>query len=180
MPQLFGYFGNGYHGPWERPTVSTGAGSVGNLLWVNWDDPALFEKLEVARHEGRRAIVNVSTLVFPSYPSTALPLPATEFNDWSDQWSQIARDEIVAYLIADEPWRYNKNYPTGYTMQQVSDNLHMAALAVKALWPRANACVCASGAELASYSLPAAVDWLGMYAYSYNTHWLQLYYYFHA
>src|SRR5215218_3732747 len=177
MPQFFGYFGNGYHGPWERPTPT----AAGNLLWVNWGDPALFEKLEVARHEGRRVIVNVSMLIFLSYPSTTFSLPAVEFNDWSDQWTQIARDDlVVAFLIADEPWRYNKNYPTGYTMQQVSDNLHRAALAVKALWPRASVCVTASGYELVSYPIPAAVDWLGMYAYSYNTHWLQLYYYFHA
>src|SRR5215207_5912876 len=98
MPQFFGYFGNGYHGSWDRPTSA----AAGNLLWVNWNDRALYEKLEVARHEDRRVIVNVSTLIFSSYPSTTFSLPAVEFNDWSDQWSQAARDDLVAaFLIAD-------------------------------------------------------------------------------
>src|SRR4051812_49258576 len=101
MTEMYwGFFGNGYSGFGDAIDATA---PYGNLNWLDYGG---VESLIKTRAQGKKAIVNVSPLLYPNYPSI------TEQN--SDRlslwWDSIAEyhDLIAGLLIADEPWRTNE------------------------------------------------------------------------
>ena len=177
MLRYFGFFGNGYEGSWGSALEATAP--YGNLNWLDYQDSGFKDKLAYTHQQGKRAIVSIGKMLY-SYPSVR-PLPgrADQFTSW---WNDLAELQatIVGFLIADEPWRTNEKNNLGLSSSQVTWYLNEAATEIKGIVASSGSylppaiVVSASGGEYDSYKIPVAVDWLGMYRYSYNTHWTVL------
>jgi hypothetical protein len=174
--RYFGFFGNGYQG-WENAIGETAP--YGNLNWLDYQDTDFREKLEYTRTQGKFAIVSIGKMLF-DYPSVRpREYRSTAFQAW---WGGLGELQhvIVGLLIADEPWRTNEKNNLGLASSQVTWYLNDASFTIKTLFndvfhtASPAIVVTASGGEYDSYKIPTAVDWLGMYRYSYNTHWTVL------
>jgi len=169
---LFGFYGNGY-ASWGDRIDQTRAYT--NLVWLDIGDADLEAKLARVRLNGQTAIIAVSPWVF-RLPSTEPAENASALLGW---WAMLAPDlkaVVTAFLIADEPFRQNDNH-----VHAPPATVH-ANLNFTARWLRYNTgkliCVAGAGNEFDKFGVPTDVDWIGMYRYSYNTHWTQLVYSF--
>ena len=171
-PTLFGWFGNGYTN-WGDSIDITSPES--NLNWLQVE-PALQEQLGKTKANGQVAIVSVVPLMF-KYPSTELHADwQKRFGDWWESLPAELTQPIFALAIADEPFRANdKHYH--YPIEQVHAVLNMVSGFVRTYTGK-QTCMTASGVEYDTWGVPADINWIGMYRYSYNTNWAQLMYSF--
>jgi hypothetical protein len=146
----FGYYANGakFLGPVE---------DGGNLRW-----------LQEGEIPDRPSICSVTGLLF-NHPSTVLRPDAKErLVEW---FSKLPDPTLVkAVLLFDEPWKLNEN---NKLKEDTTGNLDKAAFLVKAL-TGFKTCVSEGGKNWVKNKIPANVDWLGMYSYSYNTYRIEL------
>src|SRR5215213_2133819 len=167
-PTYFGFYGNGYEF-WGDAIDQTRGFS--NLNFLNGSSgPLLADQLERTRANGQRAIISVGHMLFESPSTVPKELYLETFTWW---WEDLrAKDVVVALLLADEPFRTNDKW-VKLPPAVVHHNLNNAATFVKLLTGKA-VCMSASGPEYDQWGVPTDMDWVGMYRYSYNTHWLQL------
>lgn len=169
MTEMYwGFFGNGYSGFGDALDATE---PYGNLNWIDCDSVNALNK---TRSQGKKAIVNVSTLIYPHYPSITVQNDVG-LKSWWDSIEDY-HELIVGLLIADEPWRTNEKH-VGLPGSIITGHLNTGGLIVAEVTGKPSL-VCASGPEFDKYDIPSSVNWLGMYRYSYNTHWMLLYYSF--
>jgi len=169
MPQYFGFFGNASDQWGDSISESY---SYTNLHWVDGCDT---NKIIRARAMGAKVIINAIPYVF-AYPTTNTSELRPNLQAWWMVLSPELQATVVAFLVADEPFRANdKHYHL--TDDDLNYRLNSAAQWLKSFTGKAM-CICASGPEFDKWGVPASFDWIGMYRYSYNTHWTQLGYSF--
>jgi hypothetical protein len=167
MPRYFGFYGNANDAWGDSVHLTLG---YTNLHWV---DAGQTEKIIRARNMGAKVIINAVQLVF-NYPATTPSDQRATLQAWWMGLSPELQDTVVAFLVADEPFRANDNnyhLPT----EQLNSNLNSAAQWLKSFTGKAM-CISASGPEYDKFGVPRGFDWIGMYRYSYNTYWPQLMY----
>lgn len=172
---MFGYYGNGFRGfGYDALAVEA---TTQTLAWLETaSTEEMLAQLRRVRLLGQRAIIFVGPMIFATYPSSASSAAVPEFDAW---WLTLAEchDVVAGVLIFDEPWRANENH-FHLPADEVSASIQRAATELRRLLPPSVAIVlAASGAEFSKYAIPQACDWLGVYAYSYNTHWSLLIFY---
>ena len=171
-PQYFGFYANGAVGWGDRIDQTK---DYSNLNWLEVHDVSvLLEQLERTKKYGQKAILIVPDVFF-EWPSTARKADGeAKFRVLYEQLSAY-HEQIVAFLVADEPYRHNKKR-VHLPDDQVNDNLNSVCRFLKAETGKATV-VSVAGTEITRWGVPRDADWIGFYQYSYNTTRIALGYY---
>jgi hypothetical protein len=170
MPLYFGFYGNGYLGGIDAIAETD---PYGNVDWLEPGNDFRF-KVQQTRSRGKKAIINVTNVMY-EYPRAVMKEDAEAALKYI--WNELygLENSVIAFAMADEPWRANENGNFGLSEAVIEANLNFGAQMIRRVTNgRVASLITASGGEYDKYRIPTEVNWLGMYRYSYNTHWSML------